>query len=148
MFRLEFGIPLGDGWGIGGIVFGLAQGVHLGALETDPGDHVQTPEIHSVHDVAGSDALDDVENVGIGIRGSLITIHVIRQVAECEALERIEVGYLPIVAAEIILTPKLRPLRSSSHATKCRREQRRQDDVSPAKPRRPPAQCWAHYRHS
>ena len=80
----------------------VTEGIHLRAFETDAGLHVQLSEVDGVHRIAGSDALDGVEDVGIGISGGLGPIHISAEVRQNVALRLIEVRYGPELPAEII----------------------------------------------
>jgi len=63
---------------------------------------VQLAEIHRVHKVAGGDALDNIEHIGVTVGGGLITIEVARKIGKRVALDLTETGNWAEVPSEIV----------------------------------------------
>ena len=80
----------------------VTEGVHLSTFEADTGLHVQLSEVDGVHHVAGGNALDGVEDVGIGVGCGRLSVQISAEVRQNVALRLIEVRHGPKVPAEIV----------------------------------------------
>ena len=79
----------------------VTEGVHLRTFETDAGLHVQFSEVDGVHRVAGGDALDGVEDVGIGVSRGRLSVQISAKIRQDVARRLIEVRHRPEVPAKI-----------------------------------------------
>ena len=65
----------------------VAEGVEVGGLDAEAGLDVQAAEVDGVHQVAGGDLLDGVEDVGIAGGGGLDAVDVAGEVLQGVGLD-------------------------------------------------------------